>query len=31
MFNILYLKGSIHIDGSVMATKKINVLVLDVK
>lgn len=31
MFNILYLKDSIHIDGSVMATKKINVLVLDVK
>jgi len=31
MFNILYLKGSIHIDGSVMATKNINVLVLDIK
>ena len=31
MFNILYLKGSIHIDASVVATKRINVLVLDVK
>lgn len=31
MFNNLYLKGSIHIDGSVMATKKVNVLVLDIK
>jgi len=30
MFKILYLKGSIHIDGSVVATKKINVLVLNV-
>lgn len=31
MFNILYLKGSIHIDASVVATKRINVLVLDIK
>ena len=30
MFKNLYLKGSIHIDGSVMATQNINVLVLNV-
>ena len=30
MFKILYLKGSIHIDGSVMATQHINVLVLNI-
>lgn len=29
MFKTLYLKGSIHIDGSVVATKRVNVLVLD--
>ena len=30
MFKILHLGGSIHIDGSVVATEKINVLVLNV-
>lgn len=30
MFKNLHLRGSIHIDGSVMATQKINVLVLSI-
>lgn len=30
MFKTLYLKGSIHIDGSVVATKKLNVFILNI-